>query len=139
LTGTQMALPAGTPRSTLLPARVRDLLATCFGVGHSAPDQRPTADMWSAALRDVRASLATCTYHGSHAYPRELSGCPWCEIIAAAGPDRFAGPEPALGATGRSPGAAWAGQRDRPGGSPAACARPGHPRRGGGAWRPAAR
>src|SRR5262249_21360868 len=29
LTGTQMALPAGTPRSTLLPARVRDLLATC--------------------------------------------------------------------------------------------------------------
>ena len=106
LTGTPMALPAGTPPRTFLPRCLRDLIASCFGAGHDQPGRRPTAAMWLAALQDVQANLATCTKRASHRFSRELDGCPWCEIIIAGGPDRFSGSAQAPGVGGRSRGAA---------------------------------
>jgi DNA-binding helix-hairpin-helix protein with protein kinase domain len=89
LTGSQVSLPQGTPPAELLPAHLREMFADCLGTGHDEPAYRATATTWANALRDVLADLARCHARPAHVYPAELARCPWCQIIANGGPDRF--------------------------------------------------
>lgn len=89
LTGSPVSLPRGTPPAGLLPGRMREMFADCLGAGHDDPTRRPTPAAWASALRDVLAGLTQCGARPAHVYPGGLAGCPWCQIVADGGPDRF--------------------------------------------------
>jgi DNA-binding helix-hairpin-helix protein with protein kinase domain len=74
-----------------LPPRVRELAATCFLDGASAPHLRPAAAVWEAELTAAAAGLRMCPDGPRHMYVGE-TGCPWCEMVAAGAPDPFPGP-----------------------------------------------
>jgi len=50
---------------------------------------RPTAATWGILLKAVESDLASCPADKSHAYPRQLSGCPWCKLERTMGRSLF--------------------------------------------------
>lgn len=58
-----------------LPPLVRSLFERAFG---SDPSARPTAKVWSEALKELEQELATCS--PGHVYWAGLAACPWCRL-----------------------------------------------------------
>jgi len=58
-----------------LPPLVRSLFERAFG---SDPAARPTAKVWSEALKELEQELATCS--PGHVYWSGLAACPWCRL-----------------------------------------------------------
>jgi DNA-binding helix-hairpin-helix protein with protein kinase domain len=73
----------GSPPFSVLPRRLRELFARCFGdAGRINANSRPMAAEWSGALVAERASgrLQTCRTDPRHVYTAERPPwCPWCE------------------------------------------------------------
>lgn len=65
------------PSDLALPPRVLSLAEQCFGPGHRAPEQRPTASTWAEALALAMEELRTCAVDRSHVFHRDAE-CPWC-------------------------------------------------------------
>jgi eukaryotic-like serine/threonine-protein kinase len=72
----------GTLPLSVLPRRLRELFARCFGdAGRAGEEPRPTAADWNAALVAERAAgrLRTCPVYPLHVYTVERPWCPWCD------------------------------------------------------------
>jgi DNA-binding helix-hairpin-helix protein with protein kinase domain len=67
------------------------LFERAFERGSDAPDARPTATQWLAALDEFRPSLRPCPKDPGHKIPAHRSVCPWCEFIGQGGPNYFRG------------------------------------------------
>lgn len=105
LTGSALSLPPGVPPAALLPDGLRQMVTDCLGEGYGSPASRPSAAAWAGALRGLSATLVQCQARTAHAYPRELPGCPWCEMVADGTPDRFPDSGSSPGAGGETGGA----------------------------------
>lgn len=79
--GSVRAAP-GAPSLSVLPRRLRELFARCFGdAGRTGEAPRPTAVDWAEALVAERAAgrLRTCPANPRHVYTAERPWCPWCD------------------------------------------------------------
>ena len=76
------------PFATLHPA-LKDAFIRCFGAGHAAPDQRPSAAEWREVLVKAGRDLVRCRKSAAHEHPRDLARCPWCERRERTGFDLF--------------------------------------------------
>jgi protein kinase-like protein/SH3 domain-containing protein len=76
------------PFATLHPA-LRDAFIRCFGPGHAAPEQRPSAAEWRDLLMKSARDMVRCPKSAAHEHPRELARCPWCERRERTGLDLF--------------------------------------------------
>jgi DNA-binding helix-hairpin-helix protein with protein kinase domain len=85
----QMQRPPHTPDLDFVPGEVRTLFERAFLEGSQAPDARPTAVAWVAALDRLRGAIARCKTNAGHKYSAHLPGCPWCGIVSRGGPDYF--------------------------------------------------
>ncbi len=68
---------------------VRKAFEDAFLPPSRQPNGRPTAAAWLNLLKVAEASLATCSADKSHAYPRQLSACPWCKLERTMGTSLF--------------------------------------------------
>jgi serine/threonine protein kinase len=86
---TDVTVPADAIDVGVLPVRVRTLAMRAFGSGHSRPDERPTAEMWAAALRTVRDGITTCQVDTRHRFHNSAPECPWCARLRRGLDDPF--------------------------------------------------
>jgi Protein kinase domain len=82
------APPSALPFTALHPA-LREAFVRCFGPGHAAPEQRPSAVEWREVLARARRDLARCRRSPAHEHPRGQALCPWCERRERTGLDLF--------------------------------------------------
>ncbi|MGF9566644.1 protein kinase domain-containing protein [Neorhizobium sp. BT27B] len=68
---------------------IRQAFEDAFMPPMRQPRGRPTAATWLGLLKAVEGNLATCTADKSHAYPRQLGGCPWCRLERTMGRSLF--------------------------------------------------
>ncbi len=84
--------PPGAPRLDALPPRFTEFFLRAFRKGSEAPDARPSAGDWAAALGELRADLVRCSAWQAHVYWRGAAHCPWCGVLERSGADLFPGP-----------------------------------------------
>jgi hypothetical protein len=72
-----------------LPVSVGRLFQECFGPERERPELRPDAARWEVVLAEAEEELTSCSIGARHRYPRELTGCPWCERLRTGGTDPF--------------------------------------------------
>jgi DNA-binding helix-hairpin-helix protein with protein kinase domain len=82
-------VPADVIDVGVLPPAVRALAVRAFGVGHRRPQERPTAERWTAALRSVRDGIMTCTAYSRHTFHYTTAPCPWCTRLRSGRSDPF--------------------------------------------------
>ncbi len=71
-------IPKFAPPADILPDEITDLFVNAFIVGHSQPQERPSAETWYYALDKLQKNLKKCKNEAHHEYFNELSDCPWC-------------------------------------------------------------
>ena len=98
--------PPGAPRLDALPARFTELFLRAFREGSEAPNARPSAKEWGAALGELRAGLVRCSAWEAHVHWKEAPHCSWCGVLEGAGVDLFPGPPVPRGKGGAGAGAA---------------------------------
>lgn len=72
---------ADAPSLAVLPRKLRELFARCFGdAGRLGQDPRPAALEWAGALDAERTEgrLRACRADPRHVYTAECPWCPWC-------------------------------------------------------------
>ena len=82
--GSVQATP-GAPPLSVLPRRLRELFARCFGdAGRTGEEPRPTAAAWTDALLAEHAAgrLRTCPANPHHVFTTERPWCPWCDTTS---------------------------------------------------------
>ena len=84
--------PPGAPRLDALPERFTTLFLRAFREGSEAPDARPSAAEWGAALGELREGLVRCASWQAHVYWKGALQCPWCGVLESVGVDLFPGP-----------------------------------------------
>ena len=68
-----------------LPPYLRKLFERAFVAGQKAPEKRPTAAEWEAALAQLRGELACCHATAHHEHWAGAKHCPYCEADKRAG------------------------------------------------------
>ncbi len=68
---------------------IRQAFENAFLPPTRQPGGRPSAASWVGLLKAVESNLAVCQVDNSHAYNRQLGGCPWCNLERAMGRSLF--------------------------------------------------
>jgi DNA-binding helix-hairpin-helix protein with protein kinase domain len=85
--------PIAPPWEVLHPS-LQNLFLQCFEVGHTNPEQRPSAQTWLLALSEAEEALMNCKVNPQHRYGNHQESCPWCErSTRLGGRDPFPTPE----------------------------------------------
>lgn len=74
--------PPGAAGLGSFPDDLGSLFEAAFG---SAPDRRPEAAAWAAALQVLERSLSHCRDNDLHYFPSAAGSCLWCEMERASG------------------------------------------------------
>jgi DNA-binding helix-hairpin-helix protein with protein kinase domain len=77
---------------TMVHPEVQKCFIRCFTLGHSQPEQRPTAQEWVNVLTIAIADLKSCRKVKQHHYSKTAGKCHWCDRNAALGIDIFPAP-----------------------------------------------
>jgi DNA-binding helix-hairpin-helix protein with protein kinase domain len=77
---------------TMVHPEVQKCFIRCFTLGHSQPEQRPTAQEWVNVLTIAIADLKSCRKVKQHHYSKTAGKCSWCDRNAALGVDIFPAP-----------------------------------------------
>jgi serine/threonine protein kinase len=77
---------------TMVHPEVQKCFVRCFTLGHSQPEQRPTAQEWVNVLTVAIADLKSCRKVKQHYYSKIAGKCSWCDRYAALGVDIFPAP-----------------------------------------------
>jgi serine/threonine protein kinase len=96
------SVPPNAPPYELLPTAVRDLFTRTFDMAHRQPALRPTADVWSRALKNAETQLIACRTNAQHKFGSHMGSCPWCaraqrlhvDFFPSASTPRVAAPTP---------------------------------------------
>lgn len=76
----KMRQPPATLPLAAVTASLAGMFERAFSPEGAGPAGRPTPSQWAAALDQLGRELTKCMSNAAHHYPRNLKGCPWCDI-----------------------------------------------------------
>ena len=69
-----------SPEISILPSKLQQLFRRAFVEGRLHPNERPSAEEWFYALKDLEGHLSVCSRYSNHIYSGHLGSCPWCGL-----------------------------------------------------------
>ncbi|MFF7971566.1 hypothetical protein [Streptomyces sp. NPDC007905] len=90
LLGTPLRPPPSAPRAGLvLAGPLGLLLRRCLDEGYDDPEARPRPEEWIDVLAEAQYEIRRCPTGPLHVHLPQAVRCPWCELAARTGRDRF--------------------------------------------------